>query len=473
MISGEGASMKPAANMTGGGLRATTARRLVATSFAAVGVGILVSTLFALAETRELQDRTRTIVGTMMSSEDVLGRVDRLIERRRILVDDHIFAKDLPEMARLEVQIGSVDRDLSVAIHDFEPWANLPGERAVWDKARTALAALDEPMAEAIALSRVNKDEEARRTMDRAAGRFEEINHDLDELGDLNDQGAGALLAHIEGVRKRLQLVMVGIGVVGLGSTIFLGIWAAMQVGRREREMADDARVLSARNRELDAFAGRVAHDIRSPLSSMKLAISSLERAPDDRRTLQILGRSAQRMEALVEDLLTLALSEGAAHGKCDPAQVARQVQEDFRARVDAEQGNLRLEVAPAVVACSEGLLHQAMTNLLENAVKYRRPEAPPEVELAGAPVEGGYDLRVSDNGTGMSAEEAAHAFEPFYRSPRTKDLPGTGLGLSIVKRVAEVSGGSMSVQTKPGEGSTFVMHLPLANGRPGGVGAR
>jgi len=63
----------------------------------------------------------------------------------------------------------------------------------------------------------------------------------------------------------------------------------------------------------------------------------------------------------------------------------------------------------------------------------------------------------------GMSPEEADRAFEPFYRSPRASSMPGTGLGLSIVSRIAEVSGGSTSLQTKVGQGSTFVMHFPLA----------
>jgi signal transduction histidine kinase len=470
-----GPAMKPDAKRNSGHLRVATARRFVASAFGLVAIGVIISMLFALAETRELQERTRGIVSSMMGSTHVLGRVDRLIERRRILVDDHIFDKDVGVALRLEAEIGKVDRELSVAMHEFEPWANLPGEREIWDRVRETLASIDEPQAQAIALSRVNRDIEAKAIMDGVAGRFEAINRDLDELDAINDEGASTLLARLEGVRERLQFVLLAIGAVALGATALVGMWAAQQVARREEQLAFEARALEARNRELDAFAGRVAHDIRSPLASMKLALGSLGRSqtPSDARAIQVLDRSAGRMEALVEDLLALALSEGAGHGRCDPAAVARRVEEDFRPRVDAARGNLRLEVASADVGCSEGLLHQAVTNLVENAVKYRRPDAPPDVELAGAPVDGGYDFRVTDNGQGMSPEEAEHAFEPFYRSPAARDLPGTGLGLSIVKRVAEVAGGSMSVETKPGQGSTFVMHLPLASRRHGGAGAR
>jgi signal transduction histidine kinase len=87
-------------------------------------------------------------------------------------------------------------------------------------------------------------------------------------------------------------------------------------------------------------------------------------------------------------------------------------------------------------------------------------------VEISGGAIDGGYDLRVSDNGLGMSPEDAGRVFEPFYRSTRTQDLPGTGLGLSIVNRVVQASGGTLSVETELGRGSTFIVHLPRADGQ-------
>jgi signal transduction histidine kinase len=466
--------MKPAAKEPDGPGQVATARRLVATAFVLVGLGVVMTTTFAFIQTREIQSGTREIVDSMAVRSHVLGRVDRLIERRRILVDDHIFARTAREMTALEAQLGAADRELTIAVHDYEPWATLPGERATWDRARVALAALDEPMARAIAFSRVNKDAEARQTMDGVASRFEEISRDLDELSAINDQGSGVSLERLSAIRRRLQLILVLMGSSAFAGTALVGVWAARQVGRREQVLARTAALLATRNRELDAFAGRVAHDIRSPLAAMKLAITTFtERTQPADRTFSILRRSTKRMEALVDDLMTLALSEGASHGRCDPAEVAQQVQDDLRTRVDAEKGDLRLSVAHAEVACSEGLLHQALTNLLENAVKYHRPDVPPVVEVAGTPTNGGYDLRVSDNGIGMSQEEVARAFEPFYRAPSASDLPGTGLGLSIVNRIVEVSGGSLTLRSQEGEGSTFVMHIPLAEPRTQGAPRR
>jgi signal transduction histidine kinase len=463
--------MSSAADGAEGRRGVTTARRLVATAFTLVGAGVLIATSLALGQMREIQNSTRQTVLAMNARARVLGVVERLIERRRILVDDHIFSKDPRVMSGLERELGGVDRELFVGIHDYEPLVSSPGERETWDRVREALAGLDQPMAQAIALSRVNRDVEAREIMDKVAGRFEEINRGLDELAAINDQGSLATLGRLSGVRFRLQLLVVLVGGVALGATALVGFWASREVGRREEEMASGARALADRNRELDQFAARVAHDIRSPLASMKLAVNTFSEKtiPEDRAFL-IFRRSVQRMEALVEDLMTLALSEGASHGRCDPALVAQQVQDDFRTRVDAARGDLRLEVAHAEVACSEGLLHQALTNLIENAVKYHRPNVPPVVALQGETTNGGYDLRVSDNGMGMSDDEAAHAFEPFYRAPRAVSLPGTGLGLSIVNRIAEVSGGSLSLETRVGEGTTFLMHIPLAPSREAGA---
>jgi signal transduction histidine kinase len=233
--------------------------------------------------------------------------------------------------------------------------------------------------------------------------------------------------------------------------------------------MARDTRRLVARNRELDAFAARVAHDLRGTLTTMNLATAPLAtKLPGEDRALEILRRGTRKMEALVEDLLVLARVEKLAHGRCDPAAVVALVAQDVAPSVEAASGALRVSVANAEVTCSEGLLRQALTNLVENAVKYRRPEVAPDVEISGAPVDGGYDLRVSDNGVGMSRDEATHAGEPFYRSPRVRNQPGTGLGLSIVNRVAEASGGKLIVESRLGQGSTFVVHLPLARAAGG-----
>jgi signal transduction histidine kinase len=101
--------------------------------------------------------------------------------------------------------------------------------------------------------------------------------------------------------------------------------------------------------------------------------------------------------------------------------------------------------------------------NLADNAMKYRRTDVPPHVEISGRTYGRTYELAVRDNGIGISHEEAKMVFEPFFRASSGKSEPGTGLGLSIVKRAIEASGGKISVTSEPGSGSEFVARLPIA----------
>jgi signal transduction histidine kinase len=126
--------------------------------------------------------------------------------------------------------------------------------------------------------------------------------------------------------------------------------------------------------------------------------------------------------------------------------------------------GLLRMQIEPARVPCSEGLLREVLWNLGENAVKYRRPEVPLKLEMIGQATHQHYELRVSDNGAGMSSNDARQAFDPLFRGEQTRSAtPGTGLGLAIVKRIVEAGGGTVTVDSHAGQGTLFVVRLPLA----------
>jgi signal transduction histidine kinase len=146
----------------------------------------------------------------------------------------------------------------------------------------------------------------------------------------------------------------------------------------------------------------------------------------------------------------------------CQAASVPAFAREDLAPQLKAVGGLLRVEADDATVSCSEGLLRQVLWNLGENAVKYRRVDVPLQFAIRGRATLHSYEITVSDNGEGTSTEEAQHAFEPFFRGKQLRS-PGTGLGLSIVKRMVEVSGGSVSVDSVPGQGTTFWIRLPLA----------
>jgi len=174
-------------------------------------------------------------------------------------------------------------------------------------------------------------------------------------------------------------------------------------------------------------------------------------------------------MDGLIQDLLALSRIEVESSGAvAQTSATAASLEEELLPKVKSVNGILRIEMEPAAVRCSETLLRQMLWNLGENAVKYRRSEVQLEIDIRGRGYGHTYELRVSDNGTGMSPEEVRHAFDPFFRAERARSTPGTGLGLSIVKRVIEASGGVVYVDSEVGKGTSFVIHLPLGGGGNG-----
>jgi signal transduction histidine kinase len=241
-------------------------------------------------------------------------------------------------------------------------------------------------------------------------------------------------------------------------------VWVLRTARRRE----DLSRRLSAgleqRNRDLDAFAGRVAHDLRGPLTAISLAGAQLARRSPELGAGAVFDRGVKRMETLIDDLLTLARVDVAGgNATCDALGAVFAMKDDLVSRVQAKGGQLRIDVAPGTLRCTEGLLQQALINLVDNAVKYARPDVPLELEIHGHAERAAYLYSVRDNGMGMEPADARRAFEPFFRAHAALALPGTGLGLAIVRRVVEAHGGTASVDSKSGVGTTITLRFPLA----------
>lgn len=422
-----------------------------------------------LHETRKVQEQVRAITQNAMTSTLLVSRMGRAIYLERLLVDAHIFEREAGGMGRVEGRIAAVQAEYAAAARAYEPLATFPGEPGAWQQLKRDVAALRAPLGEALALSRQNRDAEARAALLALEGRFAAVQGDEADLLGINQRGAEGALAQVAGLQRWTTTLLAALALVGAVLTVLIGTVTTRLVRQREDEGRRYSDMLETRNRELDAFAGRVAHDLRGPLTTIGLAASVFARRPPDDASVAILRRGVTRMEELIEDLLALSRvdEDGAHHGVCDPALVAAQIGDDFAPRLEAERVALRVAVEPATVRCAEGLLRQVLANLTDNAVKYRRPETPAIIEIAGRPAARGYELRVTDNGTGMTPDEARQAFEPFYRSVRVREQQGTGLGLSIVKRVVEASGGTIAVDSRLGEGTTLVIHLALAPAAP------
>ena len=227
-------------------------------------------------------------------------------------------------------------------------------------------------------------------------------------------------------------------------------------------------------------FTGDASHQLRTPLTALlgqvEVALRRDRPAEDYRRTLADVHEEAIQLRQIVESLLFLARAESeAGRPELHPMELAPFVCAHLRDwSGHGRAGDLRVDLASggghARVCAHPPLLGQLLDNLLDNAAKYSPPGTPIEVRAwrAGDHVA----LAVRDRGIGLSPEDQAHLFEPFYRSAeaRRRGQPGVGLGLAVARRIASAFGGTIEVQGKPGSGSTFTLRLPLA--RDPSVGA-
>jgi two-component system phosphate regulon sensor histidine kinase PhoR len=219
-------------------------------------------------------------------------------------------------------------------------------------------------------------------------------------------------------------------------------------------------------------FVANVSHELRTPITAVRSAVDTLRLTLSDdpdasERFVDIIDRNAQRLGALVEDLLDLSRIESKEY-RPEAAPVAlRAVSEQvltlLRPRIEEKRFEVRNEIAselPPVRADRKGL-EQVFTNLLDNAIKYCGPGT--RICLRAARNGNTFRIEVADTGPGIEPRHLPRLFERFYRvdSGRSRDMGGTGLGLSIVKHLVEAMGGTIGVDSTPGKGSTFWLTLP------------
>ena len=221
-------------------------------------------------------------------------------------------------------------------------------------------------------------------------------------------------------------------------------------------------------------FVANVSHEIKTPLTAIKGFVETLindaEENPENRaRFLGIIMKHVDRLNAILEDLLVLARLEQKQDTRTiifetthlrEIVETALQV---VQTNAGAKDITVSVDVDERLTACIDvHLIEQALVNLIDNAVKYS-PEGTTVTVSARLNDEEGLTINVRDHGPGIPAKHLQRIFERFYRvdKARSRKLGGTGLGLSIVKHIASVHGGHVSVESEPGKGTTFSIHLP------------
>jgi two-component system phosphate regulon sensor histidine kinase PhoR len=220
-------------------------------------------------------------------------------------------------------------------------------------------------------------------------------------------------------------------------------------------------------------FVANVSHELKTPVALIKGFVETLQNgairdAQDAERFLGIIARQTDRLSAIIDDLLSLSTIEEDVERR----QVVLE-ENELKSVIESAADLCETKAAAAkvqlLVSCADGLvarinpalLEQALVNLLDNAIKYSAQGS--VVEVAAAQTEDEVSIMVRDEGCGIEKKHLERLFERFYRvdKGRSRDLGGTGLGLAIVKHIAQAHGGHVTVESTPGKGSTFTIHLP------------
>ncbi|MBD3222804.1 HAMP domain-containing protein [bacterium] len=220
-------------------------------------------------------------------------------------------------------------------------------------------------------------------------------------------------------------------------------------------------------------FVANVSHELRTPITSIKGFVETLQNDPPAdpdvaRRFLTIVNRQADRLQAIIDDLLSLSRleQEGGSAELAREATPVRPLLQDAvdisTARATDDVPTVRLEcVDDLEVMVNAPLLEQALVNLLDNALKYSGTAT--EIVVAAHAEPDLIVVSVRDDGRGIAPTHLPRIFERFYRvdKARSRNMGGTGLGLAIVKHIAQAHGGEASVSSTLGEGTTFTITLP------------
>jgi two-component system sensor kinase FixL len=244
-----------------------------------------------------------------------------------------------------------------------------------------------------------------------------------------------------------------------------------------ERLRAANAR-LEQSNRELQDFAYVASHDLQEPLRKIQAFGDRLQQRYGDvleeegRDYLERMQRAAERMQTLIDDLLTF--SRVTTHPQpvvsCDLALVAREVVVDLEMRVEQTGGTIEIGDLP-VIQADPLQMRQLLQNLISNALKFQVPQRAPVITVS-AHIVGETQtfgttpvcvLEVRDNGIGFDEKYLDRIFTPFQRLHGRGEYEGTGMGLAICRRIAERHGGNITATSKPGQGSVFIVRLPTA----------
>ena len=441
-------------------------RVIIPGAFALVVLFFLTGTIVSQRLASAIDAAASRIVTDSAPSVVALASARAELHRLQDLASDYVEGNGRKaDRGRVDASLATLNR--AVATYVSLPF--LPGERELWTRVAEDIRRVKDTWERTVravergdgAFARLLVMGDLRQAVDRAG---------IDILSDVELNGRAADEDALLIARRRRESLRAAAALTAASVTLtaFVAFVVYRLASQRDALQREHANMLRETNAELEIFASRLSHDIMSPLASTRFAIDAALKAEDDekvKRTLLLGSRGLERAAHIAQSLFEFARS-GARPGPTERADVRRVVDDvvdEFRPLAEGTGARLEASVPEhAAVACDEGLLTAALSNLVRNALTYLRDARDKRVDIRAVDAGDHVTIEVRDTGPGLPPGAESAVFEAYVRGPGSTQ-PGLGLGLATVKRIVGSHGGAVGVDSQPGAGCRFWIDLPKA----------
>lgn len=433
--------------------------------------GLAVSLLFvALAsgisfyEVNRAHEETLEFFRSGAQTTYLLGRIGDQVARIQFSMREAAATGKLEgdDIQRWEKDVGVLARRIPKLLN--------PNERAIWDELLPELKYLLANYRRAFNLLQQGRIQPANAVLDDVAGHAVRVYNLLNVLYQGNRQEVLNTIDRIDQRLEILGLLELVLGIVLGGAILLVWIFVIRIAQGQNRLLREYIIRMEHANRDLDSFAGRVAHDLKNILNPISLTVYNLKRSLGDPPKAEPQILRMERMLSNARNLLEGLLAFSRAGRQTDePARASvahevRAVGEELRPAAEEAGARLEIQVAEDLhVACPATLLRIVVSNLAGNAIKFVRGRENRWVKISAQATPGDrVVLTVEDSGPGIPQSHLDRIFEPFYRVPGTR-IEGTGIGLATVHRIVTAYSGKVEAASELEKGTKFAVELPAA----------
>lgn len=435
--------------------------------FAAILLLIAVSVVGSvLAQQRSHQASVR-IIRDAGRTEGLLGRIGRELSRVHRRTELAVTATPR-ELSAINELVRTLDQRLDRSVFELVPLLS-PEELRHWRNLEEPLGEVRKGLAVALADSNEGRREDARSKLEALRPQAAQLYDRLDRISETSLRETQQALIEADSFATNATRLQVASGVVLFALSFAVAAGVCKVLSRQQAELADYIARIERANRDLDAFAGRIAHDLRSVLVPLQLAGPQLVRCADEpagvRTVAARIDRVTRHAADLLEGLLAFARTECVTRADESAAVDAElsAVLEDLEPLTRRIDAKVAIEVDASLrAACSPAVLHILLLNLLSNAIKFMEGQPRREVRVVARSEGPWCAVTIEDTGPGIPREALDRVFEPFFRV-REARVGGSGLGLATVRRIVDALGGEIAVMSAEGAGTRVSMRIRRA----------